>query len=126
MNNLMVAADRVWEGRGAEPTAGIIDFQSVKTSESGGPCGYDTGKKIMGRKRLITTDTFGNLLKINVHVASIEDRDGAPDLLNAVGEKFPSLRYTFADGGYGGDKLKDEIGDESTLEIVKDLTRQKA
>ena len=119
MNDLMVAAERVLEGRAAEPTGGVIDSQSVKTTESGGPCGYDASKKIKRRKRHITTDTLGNLLKINVHTAGTQDRDGAPDLLKAVGKKFPTLRFVFADGGYGGDKLKEEMGDEWTLEIVK-------
>ena len=119
MSDLLVAAARELEGRAAEPTAGVIDSQSVKTTESGGICGYDAGKKTKGRKRHIVTDVLGLLLIIIVHAANIQDRDGAPDLLKAVGKKFPCLRHIFADGGYAGDKLRQAMGDEWTLEIVK-------
>ena len=68
------------EGREASPRAGVIDSQSVKTTESGGPCGYDAGKKVKGRKRHIVTDTCGFLIFL-VHAADIQDRDGAVDVL---------------------------------------------
>ena len=67
INEALVVAARLISGRVAEPTAGIIDSQSVKTTESGGPCGYDAGKKIKGRKRHILTDTQGNLLALITH-----------------------------------------------------------
>jgi transposase len=66
-------------GREASPSAGVIDSQSVKTTQSGGPRGDDAGKKINGRKRPIITDTVGHLVAAKVHTADIQDRDGAPN-----------------------------------------------
>ncbi len=77
----------------------------MKTTESGGPCGYDVGNEIKGRKRHILTDTGGLLVGAIVHTADIQDRDGAPDVLVSIRASFPRPRHVFADGGYAGDKL---------------------
>jgi Transposase DDE domain len=73
--------DRERIGRQSSPTGAIIDTQSAKTTEAGGPRGYDAGKKINGRKRHALVDTDGRGLLLEAHPASVQDRDGGGPLL---------------------------------------------
>ena len=112
---------RELEGREAQPTAGVIDSQTVKTTESGGLRGHDAGKKINGRKRHAVVDTIGLLFGLVVHAADVQDRDGAPAVLASIRRSRPWLRHVFADGGCSGPKLRsalDRIG-VWTIEVVK-------
>lgn len=121
ISNMLVMAARELEGREASPTAGVIDSQSVKTSESGGIRGFDAGKKVKGRKRHIVVDTLGLMVGLVVHAADVQDRDGAPAVLKSILTRWPWLRHVFADGGYAGPKLEGALRKIATftLEIVK-------
>jgi transposase len=94
---------RLQEGRNPEPSAGLIDSQSVQGADTVGreSRGYDAGKKVNGRKRFIVTDTLGLLLTVVVVTAAVQDRDGAkPALLQAY--LATSVRFVFADGAFAG------------------------
>src|SRR4051794_35912060 len=94
--------DRVREadGRDPQPSAAVLDSQSVKSSEGGEAIGYDAGKKVRGRKRHLLVDTCGLLLKAVVHSASLQDRHGAKRVLTGIHALFPLIALVWVDGGY--------------------------
>ncbi|AKB70785.1 MULTISPECIES: IS5 family transposase [Methanosarcina] len=120
INAILRAELRTAYGRESEPSAAILDSQSVKTTETPGVRGYDAGKKTKGRKRHILVDTIGLLLMVVVHTADIQDRDGAKLVLEQVKGTFSRLQLVWADAGYSG-KLIDwtKVVCGWVLEIVK-------
>ena len=106
LNHALRKKVRFQNGKKQDPSAAVIDSQSVKTDEQAEAKGYDAGKKVKGRKRHILVDTLGLLLMAKVLTADVQDRDGARILFSAVKEQMPRLRLIWADGGYRGKLIK--------------------
>ena len=121
LHEFLVEKVRVANGKNEEPTAGIIDAQSVKnTLVSSEDKGFDAGKKIKGIKRHILVDTLGLVLAVVIQSASVQDRDGAISVIEKMKENWKKVTKIFADGGYRG-KLIDTVKKKFKidLEIIK-------
>lgn len=91
---------RVSDGRDPDPSAAVLDAQSIKSSEGGQARGFDAGKKTTGRKRHLIVDTLGLMLVVAVTSASVQDRPGGRRVLQRLDARFPSVGLVWADAGY--------------------------
>jgi len=117
----LVEQQRRKAGRQSEPTVGILDAQSTKTTMvAGEQRGFDAGKKVKGRKRHIVVDTLGLILAVVIQSASVQDRNGAGEVIAGMKQCWQKVKLLFADGGYSGklvDRVKTAFGIE--LRIVE-------
>lgn len=102
IHEVLRRAVRAAAGKRSQPTAAILDSQTVRSADPAGDTGYDGAKKTKGRKRHILVDTLGLLLGVCVTPADVTERAGARTLLRGPLQWWRWLRTVFADGGYSG------------------------
>jgi len=115
---LMVDRDRA--GRAPEPSAAILDSQTVKAPAAHGSRGFDGAKKTVGRKRHIAVDADGRLLMVGLSTGDISDSAGAQAILDALRKRWPWVKHLFADGAYDRRQMLDKAAFlDFVLEIVR-------
>ena len=120
IHEIALMIDRARVGRPVEPSAAVLDSQSIKAPAARGTRGYDSAKKIVGRKRHIAVDTDGRLLMVNLTTADIADSTGAQAVLDALVKRWPRIKHLFADSAYDRRQLLDKAAFlDFTAEIVR-------
>lgn len=124
IHDIALMTDRERCDRGVQPSAGVLDSQSVK-APGARQRGYDAGKKINGRKRHIAVDTEGRLLMVNLTPADMSDSAGAQKVLEAVRQRWPWLKHLFADSAYDRAMLMDKaVMLEFVIEVIRKMQEQ--
>lgn len=122
INDALRAVVRIEEGKDSEPTAAILDSQTVRSDGHGGDVGYDAGKKTKGRKRFILVDTIGLILGVAITPADAQERAGARLLLEPLLPELGCLRRLWVDGGYSGPEFSQWVHQEAPqleVEVIK-------
>ena len=120
IHDVALMVDRARAGR-AEPTAAILDSQTIKAPAAGGSRGFDGAKKMVGRKRHIAVDTDGRLLMVNLTTGDIADSTGAQAVMDALRKRWPWIKHLFADGAYDRRQMLDKA---AFLEFVVEIVRR--
>lgn len=121
IHDIVLMVDRERSGRNANPSAAVIDSQSIKAPAAAGTRGFDGAKKIVGRKRHIAVDTNGRLLMVNLTTADISDSAGAQAVLDGLAKRWPWIKHLFADGAYDRRQLLDKA---AFLDFVIEIVRR--
>lgn len=116
---LLCETARSLRGRDPSPSGCIVDSQSVRTSESGGPLGFDAGKRVRGRKRHIAVDSDGLLLAAAITPADVQDRDGVQPVIADARRVWPSLRKVTGDAAYAGPVLAKALAPLTVVSVKR-------